>query len=334
MSAIDSARVAEQAAQWLHLLGEGELSELDAIEFERWMAESSLHSEIFADMAATWDLASELTEPTVQAKDHRAFEDTGANNVLPLAARSKRAAPKPPFFLALAATVAAMGVFWFWQSTSEQSVQVARFETKPGELRELQLSDGSFVALSGDSILESDLHGALRELKLVRGEAFFQIARDGRGMEVSANQMRVKIVGTAFNIDVVNTTQASLTVYEGRVEVRSGASNVALSAGSHVDVLGTHISPPSAQAASSPDWRSGWFEADQTELTRIIAETNRFSTSPITLAEGLGTIKLSGRIRVADPELVLRSLERMKLVKVVRQNQRIRLERSTEPESR
>ena len=73
--------------------------------------------------------------------------------------------------------------------------------TDAGETRQLDLPDGSHVALNFNSTLQVRYYPRRRELVLNQGEGYFDVAPDARRpFTVDARQSRVTVVGTAFNV--------------------------------------------------------------------------------------------------------------------------------------
>ena len=71
--------------------------------------------------------------------------------------------------------------------------------TAVGEQREMQLPDGSMIALNTDSQLEVTYGENYRDVRLLKGEALFEVTRDpARPFIVDAGIRRVEAVGTAF----------------------------------------------------------------------------------------------------------------------------------------
>src|SRR6185312_11131352 len=75
------------------------------------------------------------------------------------------------------------------------------YTTAIGEQRTCKLQDGSMVYLNTDSRLEVDFSKAVREVRLVRGEALFVVEHDTRRpFIVRSGDTSVRAVGTQFNV--------------------------------------------------------------------------------------------------------------------------------------
>src|SRR5690606_20513701 len=94
-----------------------------------------------------------------------------------------------------------------------------RYASNVGEVRRIALDDGSYMLLNTDSLAVIQFSEARRDVRLEKGEALFEVAKDPqRPFVVNAGDLTVKAVGTAF---VVRREDSSVevTVTEGVVEV-------------------------------------------------------------------------------------------------------------------
>ena len=81
------------------------------------------------------------------------------------------------------------------------------------------LADGSVVQINTDSQVQVDFSDTLRKIRLMRGEAHFDVTRDpDRPFEVYAGKGMVKAVGTAFSVRL-SQDYIKVTVSEGRVDL-------------------------------------------------------------------------------------------------------------------
>jgi transmembrane sensor len=174
-----------------------------------------------------------------------------------------------------------------------------------GPVRRLRLADGTVVTLDTDTRLAVLLGAEARRVRLLRGRARFAVAHDaGRPFIVAAGAGEVVATGTVFDVSVVEGAPR-VTLLEGAVEVRpmqaaSGkhAPGVRLRPGQTIA-----IAEPAPQPARGPeaDWTSGMLSFDGRPLHEVLAEANRYSARPITLADpALGDLRVTGAFRVAD----------------------------------
>jgi transmembrane sensor len=94
-----------------------------------------------------------------------------------------------------------------------------RYATDIGEQRSVLLDDGSLVTLNTDSRIEVKYNDHRRFVRLVRGEALFNVAHEReRPFDVDTGNAVVRAVGTQFNVDR-RADRTTVSVVEGKVQV-------------------------------------------------------------------------------------------------------------------
>jgi transmembrane sensor len=230
-----NASVTEQASHWWVVLNCGPTTPADHKAFGDWVARSPERIEAFLQTALVtkalkseqlrWpdtpvaQLAREVREAgdVVRLRDlnSRSSPETATETAgTPNTRRSHRLAS----MLAVAASVAGLvagGLILLDQGR--------RYETGIGEQRSVVLDDGSLVTLNTASRIEVKLGKKHRLVRLVSGEALFQVARDAaRPFDVVTGNTTVRAVGTQFNVDK-RTTATTVTVVEGKIAVSSSS---------------------------------------------------------------------------------------------------------------
>ncbi|MBB6107502.1 FecR family protein [Mucilaginibacter lappiensis] len=97
-----------------------------------------------------------------------------------------------------------------------------------GNIKNIQLPDGSTVWLNSGSILKFPEHfGKTREIELVDGEAYFDVKHDDHSpFTVHYGRLHARVLGTAFNVKFYkNISDVRLSVTRGRVEVGNKSSS-------------------------------------------------------------------------------------------------------------
>lgn len=121
----------------------------------------------------------------------------------------------------VAASVAVIILLFNLIQTKEVSYTPVTVENLTGEQHTDTLPDGSVVTLNVRSRLTylsraEDIH---RHMKL-EGEAFFDVVRDTlRPFVIKAGMGGVRVLGTRFNVKVTNTTDVTVSVESGLVEL-------------------------------------------------------------------------------------------------------------------
>ena len=184
------------------------------------------------------------------------------------------------------------------------------YHTGIGEIRRVPLADGSTMTVNTASSVLVDFDDSLRRVRLDKGEAWFQVAKDtARPFLVEAGRVRVKAVGTAFSVRR-RDGRADILVTEGVVEVWSDGSSqrpVRISAGDRAFIRDDATVERTVNATASIDralaWRSGKIDLDGETLEEAVAEFNRYNRRKLRIADPkLAGEAFDGVFRVDDPE--------------------------------
>lgn len=235
------------------------------------------------------------------------------------------------------AAVALIVAVFVWQSTRSTSRDDAVGSIVVTRPERTVLPDGSVVELRHGARIATDFSGALRRVRLVEGEAHFQVTKDpARPFVVSAGGVEVRAVGTAFAVEF-GATSVEVLVTEGRVAV--GASVpvpasapatplVYLDAGHNavVDLAPTPTVPPPQVAALSPadmDTRLAWrvprLEFSGTPLAEALALIQQHQPVRVEIADpSLGDLRVSGILRADNVANLWRLLEEQHGIRIER----------------
>jgi len=143
--------------------------------------------------------------------------------------------PQRSRVLLLAATLAALAIGVGLLLTAQRTApdaEVRSFVTAPSEHRAFTLSDGSRIELAGDSSVRTTLRPHIRDIELLKGEAYFRVAHDkARPFIVHADALHVRAVGTSFDVRttgdrVVVAVEEGTVVVEPRAESSSTVDSV------------------------------------------------------------------------------------------------------------
>ena len=293
MSAIDN-----QALAWLRIQSERELDADERADFNAWLEEDTRHKGAYIRALVIDHAISQA----VSDRDVRPLEDRyglrsdGAGN----AKAGRRAWLK---YGGLAAGVAILGVGMSLHSRD----RVTTLATSRGESRRVALADTSIANLNAESRLEVRFTTARRQVDLVRGEAWFEVAKDkNKPFVVAAAGVEVRAVGTAFGVRRF-PNGAEVLVTEGTVEVWTGQARARLVAGerSFVPYNAAQITvarqPEEIQRKLA--WRDGNLVFTRQTLGEAVADFNRYSARQIVIASpALASARIVGQYRIDAPE--------------------------------
>lgn len=191
------------------------------------------------------------------------------------------------------------------------------YVTEIGERSTVPLADGSVVTLNTATAVHVAYEAAERKVRLLNGQALFAVAHgQPTPFRVYAGDKVVTAVGTVFDVRVEDE-EVSVSVLEGAVRVDSGST---LAAAAEMLVAGQALMsrPDGAVSVKQVDverlasWRSGLLSFEDTPLAEAVAEVNRYTHRPITLADPrLGEYRVSGTFRVGEPERFARFMTQL-----------------------
>jgi transmembrane sensor len=210
-----------------------------------------------------------------------------------------------------------------------------RYDTRVGEIRQVPLSDGSFVAINTQSAVEVAMHPDVREVTLTRGEAWFKVAHDKkRPFIVSAGRIRVRAVGTAFSVRR-HDDGVDVQVTEGVVEtwtVGEESRRARVSAGSKAYVA-EYEAPKAIQASADIErslaWREGQIALEGETLDEAVAQFNRYNARKLVISDSLlAEEKLVGQFRATEPMTFAEAVATTLGASVTQEGDTIRLSRA------
>lgn len=138
-----------------------------------------------------------------------------------------------------------------------------------GEVETIRLADGSTVELGPDSAIAVDYSPEARGIRLISGQAMFEVRPDpARPFRVAARDVTTTVLGTGFDVRMIGQT-TSVAVRHGRVRVEDGAGARELGAGDWV-----RVAPDMAMASGvgAPQLVGGWRNGRVAVRNRPIAE--------------------------------------------------------------
>jgi len=185
-----SEQVQIEAASWITQLDKNKLSARDQLALAEWMARSPQHSQTLKHMANLWGGIDLAFDAAIKPNSDVSIWSVIKSWVI---LRPMRFASNA----VLAATVIAALCFFILPNVTPNSpgnYQV--FQVAKGDKVIQTLSDGTNIHLNTDTLVEVQYSKSTRTLRLLRGEAFFEVAKDpSRPFHVYAGEARVAAIG-------------------------------------------------------------------------------------------------------------------------------------------
>nr|WP_240954563.1 FecR domain-containing protein [Sphingomonas sanguinis] len=145
-------------------------------------------------------------------------------------------------------------------------------QTRPGEMRQIALNDGTRIELSGGSRLRYDRHDT-RTATLEQGQALFHVRHDPSApFELQAGDVAIRDMGTVFDVRRQGG-RLDVSVAEGAVSLAPLGERIALTAGQGIRLdEGRHrLSRVTVDPATVGGWREGLLDLDGETVGTIAA---------------------------------------------------------------
>lgn len=296
----------DEAAEWVIELREGGSPGQAPARFLDWLRASPEHVTAYFEMAALWE-----DIPRLVATDHVDVEALVASAIpeaRPVEQRRARAIFWPAVMaIALIACIGLGIAAWLLLPRAQI------YATQVGEQRSITLNDGSTIELDTNSRIRVQLDGDARKIELLEGQALFHVARDEeRPFIVSCDEVRVRAVGTQFDVYRKASGMKLVTVIEGHVAVLTGtgASEVLLGPSEQMAVTAEVVARPEpAEVSQATAWRQRNVIFHGTALSEVVAELNRYNRKQIILDDpSMQAIRINGVFSSTNPASLLRFL--------------------------
>ncbi|MBW9086589.1 FecR family protein [Rhizobium wenxiniae] len=182
--------------------------------------------------------------------------------------------------------------------------------TATGEPRTITLADGSTVEMNAESAIAIHLTPGERRIKLLRGEAFFQVAADAtRPFVVEANKGTTTALGTAFDINLTEQdTKVVVTEHAVMVASEDGGRAHRLFEGQQIsyDPDGRLHAPEVADIEAATAWRQGRIIFEDRPLSSVVEQIDRYVPGRIIIPQSdLANRKISGSLDLKQPDAAL-----------------------------
>lgn len=308
-------RSGDQASDWLARLDRG-LSAAEEQELKTWLSQHPDNRRELLRLASLWDkmdslsLLTELFPPARQPNRRKVFYPAIAASLA---------------LLVVAGWLVQRSFDWPGTAANPTAANVSSiYETAVGERSTVRLPDQSVLTLNTNSLIKVTYAQTHRLLVLERGEMSIEVAHDPRRpLSVSAGRKVVRAVGTAFNVQIIDSGQVELIVTDGTVMVVDdavtapvrtiGTTPRTVTKGERV-LLGADretISKVSDSTLSAElSWRQGNLIFRGETLAVAIAEVSRYTPVKFEIAdERLKDLRIGGLFKAGDVDGLLATLK-------------------------
>jgi transmembrane sensor len=303
-NSLESNGIDEQAVAWFVRLRADNVTSEEKASFLTWLNQTDLHRDTFNEIANLWGDADLLQALGDAAQKHR---------ISP----KKKASPAFKLPLAMASCLALALLF-----SSELAIWMqSDYSTQVGERKTVYFDDGSTAMLNTDSSIAVDIDGLRRNVKLLKGEVYFEVRPDpNRPFIVQASHSTTRVLGTRFFVHEKGNSD-EVKVVSGRVEVSGrGTPKQAqilhdrefVSAGA--EGVGEILLLDTALTTS---WVNGFLVFENAPLENVINQIRRYRTGIVIYRDDtLRKFRINGRINLSEPDDMLKVLAKNLSIKM------------------
>ncbi len=288
-------KVRDEALAWFVRVNSGDATETERAGHAAWLAADPRNRAEYDKLGGIWSDLGRIADPRRSGIRQAACRGLVSRRALlgggavALTAAAIVAVAGPPDFL-----------------TSD-------YFTGTGELRSVTLADGTRVELDADSAIALSFTEAARTVRLRRGRAFFDVAKDARRpFTVLAGRGSTTALGTRFVVHEWSGT-VTVSVEESAVSVIGpDRSNAVVNSGEYVSYDGERLGGvQSADVESETAWQRGKLIFEDRPLRQVLADVNRYRSGTIRVtSDSLLNMRVSGIFDVSNPDGVLDAIRK------------------------
>lgn len=298
----------DQACAWIARLDRG-LSADEQQALRKWVNASSSHANALYRAAELWDKMDDLSRlaDLFEAPKETRFPYSGA-----VAA-------------SFVAGLFALGLLFSMLPLTNQQLDNRTashqasgiYETAIGEQSVVTLSDSSELTLNTNTKVAVHYTDQARVLTLLRGELHIKVAHNkNRPLSVVAQDKVVQAVGTAFNVQIMDTQEVELIVTDGKVLIAENVrdisvvqktlstQNTPIAKGQKV-IMGAPNANVTAldenEISAKLSWQQGNIIFKGETLAQALVEIERYTSTRFEIEDkSIANIRIAGMFKAGD----------------------------------
>ncbi|MBL4837471.1 MAG: FecR domain-containing protein [Kordiimonadaceae bacterium] len=336
--------IKEQAREWHVIMHSGNLPQEMRQKFEAWLHADRAHKQAYHAFEQLYrDLDFALPRAGINVDELLGRQQSPFMAACSGWAEKLKAWPVPAVGTLAAGFVAVALVFgglhlrdlyWGPQSHEAPLPPSTTYATAVAEISEVTLEDGTIITLGAKSSFDAVFTPGSRRVTLVRGQAFFDVAKDpARPFYVTVQDTLVRVVGTKFDVKSIRG-EVRVSVLEGVVEVMkpgkipaSFTDTALMNTPKHTLTAGEQVTAQMRKALPQVEkvgpteagaWRSGRRSYENASLIEIISDLNRHHKRQINIAsQDIAGLRTTITFNTADVAAVLEMVAAIHPVEVI-----------------
>jgi transmembrane sensor len=310
------------------------MEDTDPSLFAQWLADSDDNRQAWSEAQIVWGIFDDAAEDAMIAAMARAARQAGPNQLPdgisePASDRTWRVQLAAAAAVLIIATSVVLGLQSYGLSgtpstvlaSAERGNPLSRFGkpdymTGNGQTSMIDLPDGTRVTLAPDSALDLAYADGHRDLRLIQGRAYFDVAHDtGRPFTVEASGRMITALGTRFDVDMMPGI-VRVVLAQGSVSISRAPSGkmeqppVRLLPGQAFVAIGNK---PGTVSATNVDkdmvWRESFLSFDNRPLPEVIEKLNRSTRAQIFIRDPrVASMRVTAQFKTGNVERFGRAL--------------------------
>lgn len=276
----------EHAARWTSLLDGGTVTASDRLALHAWLDEDPAHRTAFEHYQLICDDTAEFLPVLAQVSAVARPDPAPRRRLsrwLPAAAG-----------LAAALAVAALWIVPYFRDTQKVVTVAAQRST-------LSLTDGSRTDLNAQTALFTDFRRDRRLVRLEKGEAYFDVAKDAaHPFIVETPGGTVRVTGTHFNVRLAANGRPEVTLLEGAVVFQNAAAHLQLLPSQQISADGELRTLSAGELDGVTAWREGRISLNGLTLAEAVQRFAAFHGKSIMVAPDVAGLEVGGSYSLDD----------------------------------
>jgi len=311
-----------EAHLWRYFAGQATNEEIDML--AAWVQNNELHK-------AEFQRVKELFYSTAYAPIRKTFDGKKAFSGFQKSTNqsSRTIAFRPWMSVAAIITVLlGSGIFFVLKQQIKSNVSNLSYSYN-SQKAAYTLPDNSKVELNKNSKLEYRNDIIEKRSTQLTGEAYFDISHNAeRPFEIEAGKIKVRVLGTAFNVNARNSDSVIVSVTRGRVQLQSiedETKSIILTAGQSAYFSQNEFSDIKTFYANALAWKEKILKFDATPLEEVVSTLGNYYDKSIILDSKYKNQQLTVTLKEPKLDSVLELIKVMYNLKTVQTNNAILL---------
>lgn len=220
--------------------------------------------------------------------------------------------------------VLAVGISYIYSGLDRDATFDLAYTTKSGEIKEIELSDGTVVFVNENSSFQYYNKPADDSRKVyLKGEAYFQVAKDqSRPFTIYSPSASTKVLGTSFNLST-NQQSATIDVFSGKVafgDLSASEKSILLVKGQRAAFKNGKAKELAGTNHNSLAWKTGILKFESEPISGVVKTLEKFYKIDIKYDDNISNCLITSKFENKSLNEVLKVIEIISQIKNTTKN--------------